>query len=137
MPVVSTQVILDGQHTTVIKVTIKGDAGGELTNAVIFDASAYTPATTNNRLRGIKYLFNGFSGTLFWDATTPVILIELDDSLQEEIDFTDVDGRYGGIPNNGGVGRTGDILLSTTGLDNGEIGYLILYVTKKDVPKIR
>lgn len=134
---ISTQVILDGQSQTIIKVTIEGDGSGEETNAVIFDASAYTPAVTNNLLREIKYLLNGFSATLYWDATANVMLIELDEGLQEEIDFTNGNTRYAGIPNNGGAGRTGDILISTTGLGAGDKGYLMLYVKKKDVPKIR
>ena len=133
----NTQVILDGQYTTVIKITIEGDGSGEETKTIIFDASAYNPATTNNKLRGIKYLLNGFDADLFWDATTDVLIIALDENLQEEIDFTDVDTRYSGIPNNGGTGRTGDILISTNGLGATDTGYIILYINKKDVPKIR
>jgi len=130
---INTQVIIDGKRSTVIKVTIEGDGTGEETDTVIFDASAYTPATDNNSLREIKYLLNGFSATLSWDATANVMLLELDDSLQEEINFS----TYGGIPNNGGTGRTGDIVMTTVGLGAGDKGYIILYINKKDVPFIK
>lgn len=134
---ITTQVINDGQRNVVIKVTIVGDGSGEETKTVLFDASAYTPATTNNNLRRITYLLNGFDAVLYWDATTDVVLMPLDQDLQEDVDFTGENTRYGGIPNNGGAGRTGDILITTTGLGSGDVGYIVLHLNKKDVPKIR
>jgi hypothetical protein len=134
---ISTQIILDGRYQTVTKVTIEGDGSGEETNTVIWDASGYTPVPVNNKLRKIIYLLNGFSGTLYWDATANVMLTELDDSLQEEVDYTWGDARYSGIPNNAGTGKTNDILITTVGLGAGDKGYIILYVDKSDIDNPR
>jgi len=134
---ITTQVILDGRYQTVTKITIEGDGTGEETATVIWDASAYTPVPVNNKLRKIIYLQNGFSSTLYWDATANVMIMELDDSLQEEIDFSGGEGRYAGLPNNAGTGKTNDILITTVGLGAGDKGYIILYVDKSDIDNPR
>lgn len=122
----TTQVIVDGKRNSIIKVFITGIA--DISKGVLYDASAYTPAVTENKLREIAYQLNGFSATLYWDATIDVPLITLDQDLQEEVDYF----RYGGgLVNNGGAGRTGDILITTKGLVAGKEGYIILYINKR------
>jgi len=127
--IVTTQTILDGSRNTIIKVTILGDGSGELTNQIIFDSSAYANDTQNNKLWRIQYNLNGFGGTLYWDATTDVQLMSLTPNYAGDQKFF----WNGGLVNNAGVGKTGDILLTTSGL--GSIpqgtGEIILYVKKK------
>jgi hypothetical protein len=131
---ITTQVIVDGSRNTIIKVFIIGDGSGEETNTVVFDASAYKTASTSNKLRKTCYNLNGFEAVLNWDATANVPLITLGQGHQEQIDFF----RYGGgLPNNGGAGRTGDILMTTTGLGAGDEGYIIFYINQREVPKER
>jgi len=125
----TTQKITDGRRNTVIKVNIKGDGvTGELANEVLFDASAYFTACTDNKLVEIKYTLNGFSAELFWDATANVPLISLAKDHPAYENYRDV----GGIVNNSGAGKTGDILISTTGLAaSTKDGYIELYIIER------
>jgi hypothetical protein len=123
---ITKQVIVDGSRNTVVKFTIGGDA--DLTNAVLFDASAYVGANTNNKLMKIQYAFDGFNARLFWDATANVDLLTLPDTHME----TQCYKYFGGIPNNAGTGKTGDILITTSGLIDGDDGHIILYIKKKN-----
>lgn len=127
--IVTTQTILDGSRNTIIKVTILGDGSGELTNQIIFDSSAYANDTQNNKLWRIQYNLNGFSGTLYWDATTDVQLMSLTPNYAADQKFF----WNGGLVNNAGAGKTGDILLTTSGLASlpAGTGEIILYVKKK------
>jgi len=131
---VTQQIIEDGKKNTIIKFFISGDGSGEETNYTLFDASAYITESTNNRLRKICYNLNGFDAVLYWDATLNVPIISLDEGLQEEVDFF----KYGGsLINNAGAGKTGNILITTTGLGAGDEGYLILHINQRKVPKER
>lgn len=127
---VTTQVLLDGSLNTIIKVTILGDGTGELTKQIIYDSSAYVNDTQNNKLWKISYTLDGFSGTLYWDATSDVQMMSLAPDHPAERCFYD----EGGLPNAGGSGRTGDILLSTDGLAAlaAGTGEIILYIKKKN-----
>ena len=129
--VITEQVIVDGPKNTIVKFFIVGDGSGEETNLVLYDASAYSTGSTNNRLRKISYNLNGFDAVLYWDATANVPIISLDQDLQEEVDFF----KYGAsLINNAGAGKTGDILLTTTGLGAGDKGYIILHINQRKVP---
>lgn len=126
---VTTQTLLDGTRNTIIKVTILGDGATELTKQIIFDSSAYANDTQNNKLMRIQYNFDGFSGTLYWDASTDVQMMTLNGDHPADQDFF----YNGGLINNAGSGKTGDILLSTHGLGSipAATGEIILYVKKK------
>lgn len=126
---ITLQTIVDGDRVTVIKAVIGGDA--ELTKAVLFDASAYTSPTTNNSLKKIQFGMVGLSAQLFWDATADVGLLSLPDLNFQDADYDCFGIR--GLPNNAGAGKTGDILISTSGLAAGDHGHIILWIEKKPV----
>ena len=132
---VTTQVLVDGSRNTIIKVNIKGDgASGELTNSVIFDASAYTTASTDNKLMRIAFCLNNFSAELFWDGTANVALVNLEKDISEDVCYK----KFGGIINNAAAGRTGDILITTNGLNaSANEGYIVFYMKQREVPVIR
>jgi hypothetical protein len=136
--IIQTQVLEDGNRNTIIKVYLASDGvSGELTDQVIFDASAYKTGSTDNSLAVIQYNLNGFDALLEWNATIDVPIITLDKDLQEEVSFW-WGGRYSGLINNGGAGRNGDILLTTSGFSaSGSKGYIWLHVLQRNVPKIR
>lgn len=132
---ITTQVLEDGNRNTCIKVNIKGDgASGELAKAIIFDASAYKTGSTDNKLMSIDFCLNGFSVELFWDATVDVPLISMDKDISESMAYS----HCGGLINNGVAGRTGDILITTTGLaaTTGD-GYIVFHIKERSVPQIR
>lgn len=46
---------------------------------------------------------------LYWDATTPVVITDLNGAAHQELD------KFGGLQNNAGAGKNGMILLTTQG----------------------
>lgn len=129
---VTKQTILDGSRLLIVNIHIDGDAAGDLAAYVLVDASAYSPAFTNCRIRAIHSNLNGFTAELLWDATTDVHAISLAD-YEATYGYEDLIGRTDGIPNSGGAGRTGDILLTTTGLAAGDHGTIQLEIVKTEL----
>lgn len=125
--IIEKQTIVDGSRNLVVKVHIDGDGSGEETNTVLIDASTYTPAFTDLKLMKIQSNFVGFTAELIWDATTNVHGWEIPDYEQVQ-EFREV----GGIPNSAGPGKTGDVLITTTGLGAGDTGHALLYFKKKN-----
>ena len=64
---------------------------------------------------------------LLWDATTDTICWDLNSDYTTDEDFTD----FGGIRNTSGTGKTGDIMLTTTGHSGGD-SYVIVLTLFKD-----
>lgn len=125
---ITKQTIVDGSKNLVIKIHILGDGTGEETNLVLVDASTYSPAFTNARLIGIHSSLVGFTTHLDWDATANVPLIDVPD-YEYNLNGEQI-GWFGGIPNNAGAGRTGDILMTTVGLGANDHGTIILEIAK-------
>ena len=127
---VESQTIIDGSKNLVVKIHIHGDgASGDLSAQTLVDASAFTPAYTNCHLLGVHSTLNGFTAELLWDATTDVHAISLPD-YQFNLNGEQL-GWFGGIPNNAGTGRTGDINITTFGLSAAtDHGTIILELQK-------
>lgn len=120
--------IQDGSKNLVVKVHILGDGTGEETALVLLDASSYTPAFTSGKLIGVHSALNGFTAHLDWDATANIPLLDIPD-YEYNLNGEQI-GWFGGIPNNAGAGKTGDILMTTIGLGAGDHGTLILEIRK-------
>ena len=90
MATLTTQTLVDGERNAVIKGYITGDAV-ELTDALFVDVSTLSGAPSEVRIDRIQSYLDGFSGTLDWDATANVEIIELmpDDTDHEY-------AKYGG-----------------------------------------
>lgn len=125
---ITTQTIVDGTRNLVVKVDILGDGSGEETGTVIIDASSFSTTSTDMSLCGFWSALNGFTARLEWDATANTPLLSVVD-YDMEISCSDTK-FYGGIPNNAGAGKTGDIVLNTTGLGNGDNGTMIFSLRK-------
>jgi hypothetical protein len=125
--VITSRTILDGSRKTIVKINITGDGSGEESLTKIYDASAFTAADVNNALEAIEYCLNGFSASLFWDATTDLSLISLAADHPGEEDFREI----GSLNNSSGTGKTGDILMTTVGLGAGDTGFIILHIKQK------
>lgn len=119
-------IINDGARNLVVKTHIVGDAGGDVTNSVLIDASTFSGTFDDLKIVGIKADLRGFSADLHWDATVNVDIVTI---LAEE-EFDKCYRRFGGLTNNAGAGKTGDILISTTGLGAGDEGTIILEMKK-------
>jgi len=124
---IASQTLVDGSRNTIVKYTITSDGSGETTLGTLFNASSFVNPTTLNKLMRISYHLNGFSATLFWDATTKVQLMNLSQNHPDDVKYY----WNGGLINNGGAGQTGNILITTQGLVGapvGTTGEIVLYI---------
>jgi len=131
--IVTNSTMLVGRKKVVQYVTILSD-GTEETGTVIYDSSAIAALLgvsdpLNCTIRDIRYVASGNStiAHLLFDATTDVVAHSLPYSgggAVLKVDYKDV----GGLHNSAGTGKTGDILLTTTGLNAGDTLTLVLTV---------
>lgn len=126
---VTSQTIVDGGRTAVMKFTNVSDASGE-TDVVKVDVSALTSSNgkicTGVSITKLWFWTAGMSVNVEWDATADVLIATLPADREGCYDFS----CFGGIPNNAGAGKTGDILFTTTGATSGDTYTVILEMTK-------
>lgn len=127
MPNTITNTTLMKTPTRFIKyVTISSD-GTEETDYVLFDSSALAADVgivdpTKSTIESIYYSISAASTArvwLEWDATTDILAFDMPAQSPTFIDFRRC-MPIGGLPNQGGSGVTGDITLTTTGLEAGD-----------------
>jgi hypothetical protein len=107
---VTSQTLVDGARNAVMKFTNVSDGTGE--SAVLkVDVSALSGAPTAVKINKIEYTTEGMSVNILWDATTDVLAVHLPQNSSDTLDFCDA----GGLINNGGAGKTGDIMFTTVG----------------------
>lgn len=122
---VASQTLFDGSKTAILKFTNVSDGTGE--SAVLkVDVSALAGAPTEVAIERIWYATAGMSVRILWDATTDVdaFLIPLDQC--GEFDFRE----FGGLKNNSGTGKTGDIMFSTIAHTASDVYTIIMQVRK-------
>ena len=127
---VTSQTIIDGERNCVMKFTNVSDGSGESAVAKV-DVSALASnaagvACSEVRVMRISHAIVGMSVQLFFDATSNVLLAELAESSNGHMEFED----FGGIPNNAGSGKTGDILFTTKGHSSGDTYSIVLEMVK-------
>lgn len=123
---------IDGSRNFVARIDITGDAAGDVTATPVLDPKAaiasvqasagLTGLPTNLKIKSINYNLSGFKAALLWDADTDVVACALSE-YDGEIDFF---GMGAPLQNNAGTGKTGKILLSTSGLAAGDYGTIII-----------
>lgn len=126
---VTTQVIVDDTRRAILKFTNISDGTGE-TGVVKVDVSALSsyqgqPCTSVSILK-LDAITSGMGLNLFWDANTDVLILTLGEADFVTFDFS----RFGGLTNNAGAGKTGDILFSTVGAASGDRYTVIMEVYK-------
>mgnify|MGYP003627577468 CR=1 FL=1 len=100
---VATQILSDGPKFTVLKLTNVSDGSGE--SAVV---------------KGMKV-------QILWNASTNLFCIELGENQSGEHDYS----VFGGLTNNAGGGKNGDVLFTTVGHTSADTYTVILYLRKK------
>jgi hypothetical protein len=103
---------LDGTRKFVIEVQIVGDGSGQETATSIIDVSGMSPPANAVAIQKVYASLDGFSARLLWDATSDVDACILPEG-ESGIDFMAIGGP---LLNTSGAGKTGDLLLATTGL---------------------
>ena len=127
---VTSQTIIDGSRNCVMKFTNVSDGSGE--SAVVkVDVSALSPNAAGTscsevRVMRITHAIVGMSVQLLLDATSNVLLCDLAESSNGHLNFED----FGGIPNNAGSGKTGDILFTTLGHSSGDTYSIVIEMVK-------
>jgi hypothetical protein len=113
-----------------MKFTNVSDGTGE--SAVVkVDVSALASnnrgvACSEVRIMQVRFALVGMSVQLFFDATANVLAFELAESSNGNLEFDE----FGGIPNNSGSGKTGDILFTTIGHTSGDTYMIVLEMVK-------
>ncbi len=127
---VTSQTIIDGPRNCVMKFTNVSDGSGESAVAKV-DVSALSPNAAGTscsevRVMRITHAIVGMSVKMLLDATSNVLLCDLAESSNGHLNFE----NFGGIPNNAGSGKTGDILFTTLGHSSGDTYSIILEMVK-------
>jgi hypothetical protein len=127
---VTTQTIIDGERNCIMKFTNVSDGTGESAVAKV-DVSALAAnsagtACSEVRLVRVSHAIVGMSVQLFFNASTNVLIMELAESSNGHMEFED----FGGIPNNAGSGKNGDILFTTKGHSSGDTYSIVLEMIK-------
>tara|TARA_R100000773_G_C4208038_1_gene108322 strand:+ start:113 stop:520 length:408 start_codon:yes stop_codon:yes gene_type:complete len=127
---VTTQIIEQGERNVVMKFTNVSDGTGESAVAKV-DVSALTAnkagvSCSEVRIMRVSHAIVGMSVQMFFNASTNVFIMELAESSNGHLDFK----GFGGIPNNAGSGKNGDVLFTTKGHSSGDTYSIILEMVK-------
>jgi len=128
---VATQILSDGPKFTVLKLTNVSDGSGEAAVVKVdvsgLEASADGDACTEVVIERIWWQCIGMKVQILWNASTNLFCIELGENQSGEHDYT----VFGGLTNNSGGGKNGDVLFTTVGHTSADTYTVILYLRKK------
>jgi hypothetical protein len=127
---VTSQTILDGERLFIAKFTNISDGTGE-TGALKIDVSTLNPNSFGLACNGVKLnkiygTTHGMQVRILWDATTDQFAWQIPQNSNYLMDFS----SFGGIPNNAGAGKTGDVLFTTTDFTAGDMYSIVLECLK-------
>lgn len=128
---VTTQTLLDGERLVIMKFTNVSDGTGESAVNKIIVANLATDsrgiACTDLKINKIWSTTTGMAVNVLWDATADVLAWTLPQDTNYHMCFGE---HLGGIPNNAGSGKTGNIAFSTIGASAGDSYSIILECIK-------
>lgn len=122
---VTSQTLFDGTRNVVMKFTNISDGTGESAVAKV-DVSALAGAPAEVVIDRVHYMTSGMAVRVLWDATADVLAFELPADRDGSFDFS----HFGGIKNNAGGGKTGDILFTTVGHGAGDSYTVVIEMRK-------
>lgn len=126
---VTSQILVDGTQRAVFKFTNISDGGGEAA-VVKIDVSALSPfqgePCTGVSIQRVDVITVGMGLDMLWDASTDVLALSFGSDDFVSLDFS----RFGGITNNAGSGKTGDLLFTTIGAASGDRYTVVIEVLK-------
>ena len=127
---VATQILFDGERKAIMKFTNISDGTGE--NKVLkVDVSTLTPSAFSKACDGVTItkiyaMTHGMEVAIYWDATTDVLVTVVPQNSNYVSDYE----SFGGLWNNSGAGKTGDVLFSTQDASAGDTYTIILEMVK-------
>jgi hypothetical protein len=128
---VTSQTLIDGPNKAVMKFTNVSDGTGE--SAVVkVDVSALAASLDGDAcsevvIERIWWQCIGMKVKILFDATSDQFCIELGENQSGDHDYS----SFGGLTNNAGAGKTGDVSFTTVGHTSGDTYTVILYMRKK------
>ena len=128
---VATQTLQDGAKMLVQKFTNISDGSGE--SAVVkVDVSGLAKNSSGQACTGVViekiwWQCIGMKVQIFWNATTNVFCIELGENQSGNHDYT----VFGGLTNNAGSCKDGDVLFTTVGHTSADTYTIIMSMRKE------
>jgi hypothetical protein len=127
---VTSQTILDGERLFIGKFTNISDGTGEV-GALKIDVSTLSASAAGNACNGVKInkvwaQTQGMGVDILWDATTDLLCDTIPADQLYMLDYS----SFGGLPNNAGTGKTGDVLFSTVGAASGDRYTIVIEAIK-------
>ena len=127
---VTSQTLIDGPAHAVMKFTNVSDGTGESAVTKV-DVSALEAdqnglACSGVVIERIWWQWIGMKVQILWDASSDAFCIELGENQSGNHDYT----LFGGLPNNAGSGKTGDVNFTTVGHTSADTYTIILYMRK-------
>ena len=128
---VTSQTLADGPKTAVMKFTNVSDSSGESAVTKVdvsaLSASADGDTCTGVTIERIWWQCIGMKVQILWDASSDAFCIELGENQSGSHDYS----VFGGLTNNAGSGKTGDINFTTVGASANDTYTVILYMRKQ------
>jgi hypothetical protein len=127
---VTSQTILDGERLFIAKFTNISDGTGE-TGVTKIDVATLNPNSFGLACNGVKINkiwanTHGMEIRILWDATTDQFAWMIPQNSTYNMDFS----SFGGIPNNAGAGKNGNLLFSTADASAGDMYTIVLECLK-------
>ena len=128
---VTSQTLIDGGKQVVMKFTNVSDGSGEAAVTKV-DVSALEASVDGDTCTGVVieriwWQCIGMKVQILWDASTDAFCIELGENQSGSHDYS----IFGGLTNNAGSGKTGDLMFTTVGHTSADTYTIILYMRKK------
>jgi Ethanolamine utilization protein EutJ (predicted chaperonin) len=127
---VTSQTLMDGERLAIMKFTNISDGTGETAvtkvNVANLAPSGSGKACTGVIVNKITSVCHGLEVRMYWDATTDVPFFLATVNTNYENDFNNI----GGITNNSGTGKNGNIVFSTSDATAGDTYTVVLEMIK-------
>jgi hypothetical protein len=127
---VTSQTILDGERLFIAKYTNISDGTGEVAvNKVIvanLAPNSFSLACNGVKINKIWMTVHGMEVRILWDATTDLLAWQATSNGPYLMDFS----SFGGIANNSGAGKTGNIAFTTHAATAGGAYTIVLECLK-------
>jgi hypothetical protein len=127
---VTSQTLIDGERLAIMKFTNISDGTGEtaVTKVTVSSLSANNLGIACNGVTVTKItsVCHGMEVRMYWDASTDVPFFLSTVNTNYQNDFSSI----GGISNNAGTGKNGNIVFSTSDATNGDTYTVVLEMVK-------
>ena len=127
---VTSQTLFDGDKHVVMKFTNISDGSGESAVKKVdvseLNADIYGNTCSSVAIDKIWWQCIGMKVQLFFDATSDAFIIELGENQSGHHDYSE----FGGLSNNAGSGKTGDVDFTTIGHSSADTYTITLKMRK-------